>query len=82
MRPRFTVLGETEIDRIIDGAFSILEKTGMHVGSAEALDMVGSQNGARIDGDRVMMGRDLVEKCVKSTPSGFNCFDQSKDIFV
>ena len=79
MRPRFTVLGETELDRIIDGAFSILEKTGMHVGSPEALDMVGSQNGARIDGDRVLMSRDLVEKCVKSTPSGFNCFDQSRD---
>jgi trimethylamine--corrinoid protein Co-methyltransferase len=77
VRPRLTILSEKDIDKIIDGAMAILEKVGMHVGSKRVLDLVGSQNGAGVRGDRVTMSRDLVERSLKTVPSVVRVYRQS-----
>ena len=79
MRPTIKILDDLALDRIIDGAFSVLHQVGIHIGDPRALEMVGSQNGANIDGDRVTLSRDLVERCLKTTPSQFHVYPQDTD---
>ena len=83
MRPYVKMFGDDEVDVIIDGAFDVLGKVGLHVGSQRILDMIGEQDDARIQGDRAFMGRDLVESCLKTAPSEIQIFPQdSQDPLV
>ena len=43
MQPRLTFLNDAELDRIIDGAFEVLARVGVHVGSERVMDIVASQ---------------------------------------
>jgi trimethylamine--corrinoid protein Co-methyltransferase len=70
------MLGDDEVDKIIDGAFDVLAKVGIHIGSSRILKMIGEQDCAQLQGDRVMMGRELVESCLKKAPSEIRIFPQ------
>ena len=52
MRPYVKMFDDDEVDVIIDGAFDVLDKVGLHIGSKRILDMIGDQDIARIQGDR------------------------------
>ena len=69
MRPFVKFLSETDIDIIINRALTVLEKVGMHVGSSKILKMMGSQGGASVSEERVMLKRNLIEQCLKEAPS-------------
>lgn len=69
MGPGYAVLNEADLDKIIERALSVLENVGMHVGSARVLDMVGAQDGVRVQRDRVALNRSVVEKCLSLAPS-------------
>ncbi len=76
MRPYVKMLGDDEVGKIIDGALDVLAKVGIHIGSSRVLQMIAEQAGARIQGDRVLMGRNLVESCLKTAPSEIRIFPQ------
>ncbi|MDP6269099.1 MAG: trimethylamine methyltransferase family protein [Alphaproteobacteria bacterium] len=79
MQPRLTFLSEAETDRIIDGAFEVLGHVGVHVGSDRVLDMLTGQSGVERDGERLRLGRDLLEGCLKTCPSEVRLYRQDRD---
>ncbi|MDP6341989.1 MAG: trimethylamine methyltransferase family protein [Alphaproteobacteria bacterium] len=79
MQPRLSFLSEPEIDRIVDGAFHVLAEIGVHIGSPRVLDIVASQDGVHLDGDRVTMNRDLVERSLKSCPAEVRLYRQDRE---
>ncbi|MDP6708366.1 MAG: trimethylamine methyltransferase family protein [Alphaproteobacteria bacterium] len=79
MQPRLTFLNDEELDRIIDGAFEVLARVGVHIGSERVMDIVASQTGARRDGERVTLSRDLVERCLETCPAEVRLYRQDRD---
>ena len=79
MQPRLTFLNDEELDRIIDGAFQVLARVGVHIGSERVMDIVASQPGAQYDGERVTLSRDLVERCLKTCPAEVRLYRQDRD---
>jgi len=76
MVKRLAFLKDAEIDRIIDAAFAVLDKVGIHVGDERALKRVGDHDGATVADGRVMMRRSLVERCLKTTPAAITVYGQ------
>jgi trimethylamine--corrinoid protein Co-methyltransferase len=72
------MFGDDEVDTIIDGAFDVLAKVGIHIGSSRVLKIIGEQDDARVQGDRALMGRNLVESCIKTAPSEIRIFHQNQ----
>jgi trimethylamine--corrinoid protein Co-methyltransferase len=70
------MLGDHEVDRIIDGAFDVLAKVGLHIGSNRVLQMVCEQDGAELQADRALLNRGLVERCLKLAPSEIKIYPQ------
>ena len=79
MQPRLTFLGDDELDRIIDGAFEVLARVGVHIGSERVMDIVASQTGAQRDGARVTLSRDLVERGLETCPAEVRLYRQDRD---
>ncbi|MDP6621076.1 MAG: trimethylamine methyltransferase family protein, partial [Alphaproteobacteria bacterium] len=79
MRPRLSFLDDIELDRIIDGAFEVLARVGVHVGSERVMDIVAAQPGAEREGERLRLSRDLVERCLKTCPSEVKLYRQDRD---
>ena len=76
MRPHVKVLSDTDVGEIIDQSLTVLEKVGMHVGSLGVREMIGAREGAELAGDRIMLSRDLVEKCLNQAPSEIRIYAQ------
>ncbi len=76
MRPTLSFLNDIEVDRIIDSAFTVLEKVGLHIGSARVTDLIGAFDGATIDGERVKMSRQLIEGALKHVPGEVRLYRQ------
>jgi len=77
-RPRLELLSRAFIERIIDEALTLLERHGVMVENAEAVKLLG-EAGAEVDrdGQRVRLGRKLVERCLASTPPSATLYDRS-----
>ncbi len=76
MRPKLSFLTDTDVDRIIDAALTVLEKVGLHIGSARVTDLVAAFDGAAVDGERVRMSRDLVERALENVPAEVRLYPQ------
>ena len=63
------ILTDSEIEKIHDCSLHILEKTGVHFWGAEkgAADIL-QKHGCRVNGEKVYIPRQLVEKSLKSLP--------------
>jgi trimethylamine--corrinoid protein Co-methyltransferase len=70
IRPRLELLSRRLIEKIIDEAYEILEKTGIFVENKNALKLF-EQAGMKVDkkSQRVHLKRRLVEKCLSTAPS-------------
>lgn len=67
-RPKLQVLSADQIQKLHEATASLLEKTGVQVTHAEALEIFAG-GGARVDGDRVRISRNMLESALKSAPS-------------
>ena len=80
-RPSFSILSDSQITRILDEAYDVLEKVGLLI---EHPDVVGKllASGASTKGEqqRVLIPRDLVETCCKSAPSQINLYDRDGNL--
>jgi len=65
------------VELIVDEAFRVLEKVGIHVENKDALDLL-SQAGARVSDDRqrVFIAQDICERRIASVPNSFLLFDR------
>ena len=74
--PRFALIDDVLVEKIIDEAFDVLERVGVFVEHTEAESLVMDHNGRRRPGSRaVLIPRDLTERSVQSSPSTFRLFD-------
>ncbi|MDR1920699.1 MAG: trimethylamine methyltransferase family protein, partial [Candidatus Adiutrix sp.] len=67
---RLTLVDRDHLKKIHEGTMEVLEKTGIAMENEEAL-AVWRDHGAKVDGSRVFIPRNLVEKAVESTPAAF-----------
>ena len=80
VRPKLELLSEELIQRIIEEAYSVLEKQGVFVENQEALSIL-SEAGMKIDksSQRVKIAAELVEDCLSSAPSVIKIYDRTGD---
>jgi trimethylamine--corrinoid protein Co-methyltransferase len=71
------MLSREMIEKVIDEAFDILEIVGVYVAHEEAKRLLG-ERGCRIE-NRVFIPRNLIEECLKTTPSSVHVFDREGD---
>ena len=64
------ILDEQELEQIHESSMDLLEKTGVDVLNEEAREIY-QQHGARIEGERVIIPRQLVKEAVDRAPSSF-----------
>jgi len=67
---QFRVLSDTDIEKIYQATLECLERTGVNVLNAEARELF-SKTGARVDGVRVRIPRQVIQKALKTCPNGF-----------
>src|SRR5437868_3718417 len=78
MRPKFELLHRELIGRILSEAFVLLEKHGVKVGDAEALDLLADARAKTANG-AAFLPRTLVEQCLQSVPREFFLYDRTGD---
>ncbi len=76
--PQFIVLSERDITKIIDEAMTVLEKTGLYVGSPRILQKISLHPGMKVSGDRVRFLRSGIEGALKTAPSEIQVFRQDR----
>jgi len=75
-RPKLELLNGNLVEKIVDEGLTLLERQGVWVENAEALDLLG-EAGAVIEraSQRARLGRKLVEACLASTPPSIRLYD-------
>ena len=74
-RPRLALLDAAQREAVHEASLAILGGSGLRVDSPRARDIF-AKGGARIEGDRVHVGRDLVDAAIESAPSEIGIFDR------
>ena len=67
-RPRLSVLNEAQIEQIHQATLEVLERTGVQLTHARAVELLDSA-GARVDGNRVRIPAWLVEEAIRKAPA-------------
>jgi trimethylamine--corrinoid protein Co-methyltransferase len=77
-RPKIELLNQELVEKIVDEGLALLEKQGIFVENQEALKLLEAA-GASVDraGQRVRLGRGLVQDCLASTPPTILMYDRS-----
>jgi trimethylamine--corrinoid protein Co-methyltransferase len=71
----FTRLTEAQCERLHEATLQVLETTGLIVDDEEALRLLAAA-GARVDGTRVRIGPELVERALASAPREVTLYDR------
>lgn len=69
-------LGKEKIEKIMDAVYTVMETVGADVYSEEALKLL-ADNGCSVEGNRVMIPRTLVQKCIETAPSEIQIYDRN-----
>lgn len=80
IRPKLELLSQELIQKIIEEAYVLLEKTGVFVENEEALKLF-QDVGMQVDNttQRVYIAPALIEECIASTPPTIKMYDRSGD---
>ena len=73
---QFQVLAKSELDEVHSAVLATMRDVGVEVNCKEALELL-KKGGAFVDGNRVQIPRAMVEKALRSAPSGFSLYDRS-----
>lgn len=73
---RVNLLTDRQKDKILDAAMEILEKTGCNIYYDKAIELLVA-NGCRAEGERVYIPKELVKKCIASTPKAIQMYDRN-----
>jgi trimethylamine--corrinoid protein Co-methyltransferase len=74
MRPKVKFLTDELIKKIINEAIEILCKLGVEINNQNVLSLL-SDNGARIEKNRVYFTEDIIQKALKTAPNSFKLYD-------
>jgi trimethylamine--corrinoid protein Co-methyltransferase len=77
-RPKFDLLNQGDVSKIVEAAYDLLETFGVMVDNEEALQIL-AEGGARVDlNDKVaFIPPSMVEGALGSVPSAFSVYDQA-----
>jgi len=78
MRPAVRFLSESLIDRILDEARGLLDRTGLEMAHPEVEALL-LEAGARRESGRIHMGADLVDKSLEAAPASFSLYGRDGD---
>lgn len=83
MKPTIRIMSNTDIENIHQCTLDILSKTGIVFNSPEAIAIF-QENGARIEGKKVFLPRNLIETSLKTVPSHFSLHGRNpeKDVEI
>ena len=77
-KPKLELLSEPLVDQIIDEGLTLLERHGVLVENAEALDLLQGAGAAVERGTgRVRIGRRIVEAALATTPAVITLYDRA-----
>ncbi len=75
-RPKYVdVLTEAQVAAIVEGAYTVLEVTGVKVRHTGAGDLL-QRHGAKADGESLRLPRELVKEAVAQAPKGFQLYNR------
>jgi trimethylamine--corrinoid protein Co-methyltransferase len=74
VRPKVKFLADELIKKIINEAIEILCKLGVEINNQNVLLLL-SDNGARIEKNRVHFTEDIIQKALKTAPNSFKLYD-------
>ena len=74
-RPAVQLLAPDTVGRIVDEAMGILDTLGVYVENEEAVRLL-TAAGARVDGERVLVPSQVVEKALDTAPSSIRLYDR------
>ena len=74
MRPKVKFLTDELIKKIINEAIEILCKLGVEINNQNVLSLL-SDNGAKIEKDRVYFTENIIQKALKTAPNSFKLYD-------
>jgi trimethylamine--corrinoid protein Co-methyltransferase len=78
--PRFELLAEEEVERIVSEAMRALDEIGVAVENAEAVERLAGAGASVLgDGKRVLIPEELVRRCIDSAPESFTLFDRERN---
>ncbi len=75
LRPRLHVVDPEDVAALMEGAFQVLDDTGVRVFHPEALALLGD-HGARIDGTLVRIPAQLVEDAIATAPKHMTIYNR------
>ena len=77
-RSPFKLLSEGQIEQLHEASLNILSRTGVIIDEPQALNYF-RQAGARVEGNRVTIERDLIESCLASVPAQYTLKARNPD---
>jgi len=81
-KPKVSLLSHDDIEKVHEASLRLLEEVGVYIDNEEALKLL-KEEGVNIEGKVAKIPRDLVNKCLKSTPSTFKLYYRdSKDYLI
>lgn len=78
VRPRLNMLAQADCERIHAAACEILQTTGVEVYHTAAVQLL-RKAGAAVDGERVRIGPQLIDRALSSAPASFNLYHTGSD---
>ena len=73
------LLSEEEIQQILNGAYKVLSQVGVEVKNAEALEVYANL-GCGVNGTRVTIPREVVEKSLQTVPQYIDIYDREGNL--
>jgi len=80
IRPRLTLLDRAHIEQIHDSTRQILATVGVRVDSEPARQLLCRASGVKMEGDRVLISPERVEKALQTAPSRIDIYDQRGEV--
>jgi trimethylamine---corrinoid protein Co-methyltransferase len=71
--PPMRIISDDEVEAIHRASLDLLEEIGMDVLNPEARDLYAAA-GARVEGERVRIGREIIEEALKTAPAEFTMY--------
>ncbi|HEX9974236.1 MAG TPA: trimethylamine methyltransferase family protein, partial [bacterium] len=80
-RPLLEIIDNQKVERILNEAYSVLEKVGVLIENEEAIKLLESA-GARVDRKhrKAYFPLSLIEQCVKSAPKSIAIYDRNRTL--
>ncbi len=78
-RPYLRVLSEKQLENLHFASLRVLERTGMIFNSSQAVDLLLSAGGRRVEGNRISIPSHLIDKSLKSAPKQIRISDREGD---